>query len=394
MASLIRQCIAVTTLNLKSLPQRWSMSVSSVVAVAVAVAVLLGFLSLSNGFYATLSGSGAEDVAIVTSEGAVSEIGSGLSSERVRALARAPHVRSRDGQRLISPELLTIIDGTKKGGVRANVPLRGMLPEGIAIRHEVRLAQGRMFAEGSDEVVVGAGLAREFIGYEVGQRIRLGDEAWTVVGIFEAPGSVFESEVWADARVVQAFFSRGDSYSIARVALDSAQNFNAFKAAVEADPELEVTVHTERDFYKAQAYRTVDIIRFIGWPLGLTMAIGALAGALNATYNSVWSRAAEIATLRIIGFGGFAAFVGTLIESLLLSIMGGLVGVVMCFIFFNGVTASTLGQGATQIVFRMSLSPALALQGMTLAVVIGLVGGWFPGIRAARQNPLVELTGQ
>lgn len=396
MGSLLSQCAAVINLNIQSIPQRIAMSIASIGAVAMAVAVLLGFMALAEGFRATVQGGGAEDVVVVMREGADSELSSVLTAEQLRLIESGPGIAVRNGEPFVSGELYLIVDGVKRSsGTKANMTLRGVGPMGLAVRgNNVRLAEGRMFNEGTNEIVVGRGLLREFAGFELNQEIRLGANVWKVVGVFEAPGSVFESELWADARVVQSLFGRGNSYQTARVRMGDLSQIEAFKTYVADDPRLKLLARTEREYYASQAGQTTDLIGRVGLPLAIIMAIGALAGALNTMYSSVASRAAEIATLRIIGFSGFAAFVGTLFEALALSVIGALVGALICFVFFNGMTTSTLGTNFTQVVFELKFTPMLMVWAIVLALIVGFIGGFFPGIRAARQSPQIELAGQ
>ena len=382
-------------LNVQSIPQRLAMSLSTIVAVAMAVAVLLGFLALSNGFRATMAGTGAEDIAIINRKGATSELSSIISSEQVTLLEAAPGLRAEGGAPLVSPELYLIVDGVKRStGTSANMPLRGITETGVALRQNATITEGRIFTPGTNEIVVGRGLLREFAGFELGKDVKLGANTWRVVGVFDAPGTVFESELWADAHVVQSLFNRGSSVQIVRAALTSPAAIEAFRQYNDDDPRLQLEVRTERDFYASQSEGMSDLIGYIGWPLGIVMAIGALAGALNTMYSSVAARAGEIATLRIIGFSGFAAFVGTLVEALALSAIGALVGALFCFIFFNGMSASTMGGNFTQVVFKLQLSPELIWQALIMALIIGLIGGFFPGLRAASTRPQLELAAQ
>lgn len=394
--SLINQTASVIALNIRSIPQRLWMSFATIMAVALVVAVLLGFLSLSNGFSKTLEGSGARDVAIVLRDGSEAELNSVIGRDQVDLLAEAPGVRrTSDGKPLISAELMLVVDGVKKSsGTKANMPLRGIGPLGQAVRKQVRLKEGRMFAPGSNEIVVGAGLLREFSGFEMGKSVRFGAQTWKVVGVFEAPGTVFESELWADAPVVQSLFNRGTTFQTARVALTSEAAMANFVTYVKDDPRLQLKAESEQSYFAAQAERSGLLIRYIGFPLGIMMAIGALAGALNTMYSSVASRAAEIATLRVIGFSGFSAFMGTMAEALALAVIGALLGTGIVALFFNGMSASTLGAGFTQVAFRLQLGPELVGQGLIVAMVIGVVGGIFPGWRAARQKPLLALSAQ
>lgn len=393
--SLVSQTRSVIAMNVRSIPQRLWMSLATVVSVALVVAVLLGFLSLANGFNQTLKGSGARDVAIVLRDGSGAELNSNLSREQLDLLARGPGVRAGpDGRPLISGEMLFIVDGIKKSTrTKANMPLRGMSANGLVVRKQARIREGRMFAPGSNEVVVGAGLLREFEGFELGRTIRLGAQTWRVVGVFEAPGTVFESELWADAPVLQSLFKRGSSFQTARVGLTSPEAVPAFVAYAKNEPQLNLKAQSEQDYFAGQAERSGLLIKYFGWPLGIMMAIGALAGALNTMYASVSSRAVEIATLRVIGFSGLSAFVGTMVEALVLAALGALLGVAICAVGFNGLSTSTLGAGFTQVAFRVQIGPDIITQALILALIIGLVGGLFPGWRAARQKPLLALGG-
>ncbi len=391
---MISQILAVTAINLKSIPQRLWMSLSAILASAVVVGVLLAFLAMANGFRATVAGTGAEDIAIIMRPASQSELNSVLSREQVRLIAQAPGIARRDGEPLISPEVYVIIDGIKKStGTAVNLPMRGLDPGALGVRDNIRLIAGRMFEPGRSEIVVGRGVIEEFAGFDLGQTLNYGNSRWTVVGIFDARGTVFESEVWADAKVVQNLFNRGSSYQIVRARLTSPAALEDLRAYLDGDPRLKLEAKSERSYLAEQAQGTSRIIETLGWPIAITMAIGALAGALNTMYASVAARTREIGTLRAIGFSGFATFVGTLVESLLLTAAGGLIGAVAAVALFQNMTASTLGSSFTQVVFRFELTPELVLQGVLLAVVVGLLGGIFPAFRAAR-IPVVVAFGE
>jgi putative ABC transport system permease protein len=386
MRSLLLQIFAVTRINLKSIPQRFWLSLSTVIAVALVVVVLLAFLAMANGFQRTLRSAGADDIAVVLRGGSQAEINSSVMREQVRLIEEGPGIaRGADGKPLTSAELYLIVDGTKRTtGTKANLPLRGIGPEGLALRKTITIAQGRMFEPGANEIVVGKALQREFSGFDLGDTVTLATSRWTVVGTFEASGTVFESEIWTDVAVAQSLFRRNNVFQTVRARLTDAAALGPLKAYVENDPRLKLEAKSEAEYFADQASQTSDLIQKLGWPLAIAMALGALAGALNTMYSSVASRAREIATLRAIGFGGFPAFVGTLVESVVLSALGGLIGAALTLLLFNGLTASTLGASFTQVVFSFELTPELAVQGLVLALAVGLVGGLFPAIRAAR----------
>lgn len=383
---ILNQIVAVSTINLKSLPQRFWLSLSTVVAVALVVMVLLSFLAMAAGFQRTIEGSGSPGIAILLRDGSQQELNSVVTLDQIRLVGEAPGiVRKPDGNPLLSGELYVVVDGIRRStGLKANVPLRGIGQDGPGLRDGLTISQGRMFAPGSNEIVVGEGLVREFTGFELGGEIKLGTTTWKVVGIFAMNGAVFESEIWADVTVVQSMFRRGNSFQTIRVRLETPQSIQALEEYVANEPRLKLAVSSEQEFFAGQSSGTVKLIRGAGWPLAIAMAIGALAGALNTMYSSVAARTREIATLRCLGFGGFPSFVATLLESLVLSAVGGLIGTVLTWMFFDGFSTSTLGEGFTQIVFSFSLTPALAVQGVTLALVVGMIGGFFPALRAAR----------
>lgn len=383
---ILNQIIAVCSINLKSLPQRFWLSFSTVVAVAMVVTVLLGFLALAAGFKRTLDGTGSDSIAILLRDGSQQEVNSVVMLDQVRLIGEAPGiVRKPDGNPLISGELYVIVDGVKRStGLKANLPLRGIGKDGAVLRDDLTIVQGRMFEPGSNEIVVGEGLVREFAGFDLGSEVRLGTGTWKVVGVFSMKGSVFESELWGDTAVVQSLFRRGSSFQTVRVRLESPEAIDQLRDYVAGEPRLKLEVFSEKGYFAGQSSNTVKLIQNAGWPLAIAMALGALAGALNTMYSSVASRAREIATLRCLGFGGLPSFVATLLESLVLAGIGGVIGSLGIFLFFDGFSTSTLGQGFTQIVFSVSLTPALVKQGIILALLVGLIGGFFPALRAAR----------
>ena len=391
---MIAQIAAVTLINLRSIPQRWGMSLATIFSIAIVVMVLLWFLSMANGFRATIQGSGSDDIAIMLRAGSQAELNSGFGRDTVRLIETAPGIaRTEDDRPLLSSELYVIVDGRRRSsGTDANMPLRGVGAEAASLRDNFTLVEGRMFAEGSNELVVGAGVVREYEGFDLGQTIRLGLNDWTVVGLFSTDGSVFDSEIWADIGVIQNLYQRNNTFQSIRVRLDSADAIEALRTYVEEEPRLDLDVSNEREYFAQSAGGTQDLILFVGWPLAIIMAVGAFAGAWNAMYASVDSRLREIATLRAIGFAGFPAFVGTLVESVLLALNGGVIGAVVTYFVFNGLTASTLGSSFTQVVFSFTVTSGSIVSGMILALIVGLLGGFVPAIRAARA-PLLAVHG-
>lgn len=391
---MISQILAVTSINLRSIPQRWGMSLATILSIALVVGVLLGFLAMANGFRATVSGTGSEQIAVLLRAGSQAELNSGFGRDTVRLIETAPGVaRDDDGNAILSAELYVITDATKRStGNDASLSLRGVDDIAPRLRENFQIVQGRMFSEGSNEIVVGEGVIREFSGFDLDTTIRMGPNEWRIVGIFSTGGSVFDSEIWADIGTVQNLYNRGASYQSIRVELDEEGGLEALRQYVEDEPRLDLDVETEKDFFAQSAGGLSNLIMYLGWPLAIIMAVGALAGAWNAMYASVDSRIREIATLRTLGFSGFAAFVGTLVESMMLAFIGGLVGAVITYFVFDGVSASTLGGSFTQVVFSFAVTPAAVVSGVILALLVGLLGGFFPALRASRV-PLLEVHG-
>ncbi len=385
MVGFFSQIGTVVAMNIMSLPRRLWMSLAAVFAVGVVVAVLLAFLAMAKGFENTLSGTGSDRVAIITRVASQSELNSVLGRDTVNIVTTAPGIaKDADGDPLYSAELFVIVDGIKRSSqTEANIPLRGISLEGLALRERMQIVDGRAFEPGRNEIVVGQGVQREFSGFELGREIRFGKTAWTVVGIFSTGGSAFESELWADAPTVQTQFQRGSSYQTVRVALETPGDVEPIRAFIDSDPQLNLDVDTETDYFATQG-KALSGIAIFGWALSVVMGLGALAGALNTMYTSVAARSREIATLRAIGFSNFSAFAGTLAESILLSAIGGVVGALAAWLLFDGFQASTLGGSFTQVVFTFDLTPALFRDGVVLALTIGLIGGLFPAWRAAR----------
>lgn len=382
------QIAAVTAMSLRSSGQRLGLSIATVLTIAVVVAVLLFFQAMYQGFQKTVQGTGADDIAIVLRTGSETELNSVLGREVQQLIEAAPGLAQSEDGPLVSAELYVIVDGKKPGSSENyNLPLRGIGPNGQKVR-AIDIVEGRMFDPGTTELVVGRSLQSQFVGFTLGNRLRFGQSEWTVVGVFEADGSVFESELWADARTVQTLFNRSSGVQSIRLKLADPAALDEVRAYAEADKRLSVDIESERGYFTEQNSLAGQLIQLVGYPVAFAMALGSLAGALNAMYTAVAGRRREIATLRAIGFNGFSAFVGTLAESLMLALLGGFLGAGAAFLLFDGLTTSTLGSGFTQVVFQFELDPRLFLNGLALALAIGLIGGTLPAFRAAR-IPLV-----
>ncbi|MCK5324685.1 MAG: ABC transporter permease [Woeseiaceae bacterium] len=382
----LNQIIAVTLLNLRNLPQRVGSSVVAVVGVAAVVLVFAAVLSMSKGFERTMISAGSEDTAIIIRSGSTSEMSSGLSNEQTLIVANAPGVLKDGDTPIVSAELYVIVDVKKKSNnIDANVPFRGVQASAFDVRRNVEISEGRMFETGKNEILVGRAAQTEFQGLDVGSTIQFGQTEWAIVGTFEAGGSVSESELWTDVRVLQGAYRRGNSFQTVRVKLESPESLEILEANLKDDPRIDPDVMSEREFYSSQAQQLTQFIKLVGYPLTILMSIGAIFGALNSMYSSVTVRGKEIATLRALGFGPIPVVVSTIVESTLLALIGGLLGGALAFLVFNGFQVSTLnGASFSQVVFDFAVTPDLLADGMRVAMIIGVIGGFFPAIRAAR----------
>lgn len=391
MTQLYQQSLAIIKINILSIRNRLSLSISTVFSVALVVGVLLCFLAMSKGFQKTLAGSGFEDVAVVLRSGSMSELNSTITLEQARILESQPGIRKFEGQPLISKELYIVVDAIKKSSnTPANIPLRGIDKLGPKLRENVSIEKGRMFEQGTNEIVVGKSLLNNFKGFELNNEIKLGNIKWKVVGVFSSPGTVFESELWADIDVVQSFFQRNGVFQTIRAKMISPKNVKNLNEYSKNDPRLKLDVKSEKDFYLEQSNASSDLIFYLGWPLSILMSIGSLAGAINTMYNSVVARTKEIITLRIIGFDAKATFIGTIVESLFLTSIGALIGVICSYLLFDGLTTSTLSGNFTQVVFSFKMTSDIVFQAIYLGLCIGIIGGVMPAIRATKL-PLVGI---
>ena len=382
----LSQLAAVLGLTLRTVPQRAGSSAIAVVGVAGVVVVLVAVLSIAEGFRAAMVGTGSPATAVVVRSGSDSELSSTLGLQTVRIVKDAPGVARGAAGPNASAELFVVVDAEKLStGTLANVPLRGIEAAAFEVREGVRIAEGRLFRFGTNEIVVGRAAAAQFAGLGMGEAPLWGEARWTVVGIFEADGAVAESEVWADAVVVQSAYRRGSTFQSVYAGLASPTAFDVFRTALESDPRLNVSVVRESDYYAAQSRALHAIITAIGGGLAALMAIGAVFGAVNTMYGAVAARTREIATLRALGFGNAAVVLSVIAESVVLCLVGGVLGGLLAYAGFNGYQTATLNwQTFSQVAFAFLVTPALLAQGIVWAVVMGVLGGLLPALRAAR----------
>lgn len=381
------QVFSVTGFSMRSIPQRKGSSLAAMLGIAGVVAVMVGVLSIAQGISKTMQSSSGGANAVVLRSGSDTEMMSGLGGEEARIIGEAPGIARDETGALASPELFVIINlPMRTTGTDANVPLRGVLSQAPKIRNGFNIAEGRMFEWGLNEVIVGTGATGQFTGLGVGSSIEVGQEQWPVVGIFEAGGGVAESEIWVDASVLQSAYRRGNSYQSVYAKLDSPTAFDEFRDSLTSDPRLNVKAMRESDYYAAQSEMVYNLITGLGTLIAVIMGLGAVFGALNTMYTAVSARTREIATLRALGFHSGPVIISVLSESLLLASMGGLIGAGLAWLAFDGFRTATLNWSSfSAITFAFDVNVGLLLQGIIFALVIGLVGGLFPAVRAARQ---------
>jgi putative ABC transport system permease protein len=372
----LSQIIAVTGVTLRSIPQRLGSSVVAIIGIGGVVIVFTAVLSIADGFRAAMRGTGDPQTVIVMRSGSDTEMTSGFGGEEARLITEAPFIEQGPEGPHASPELFVIVGHPlKRSGTDANVPLRGLTAIALKVRPKVRIVEGRMFTPGTSEIVVGHAASRQFTGLT-----------------FDAGGSVSESEIWCDAKVLQPVYRRGNSYQSVYVRLTSADSFQQFKDSLTTNPRLNVTVVREPDYYAQQSQVMQTIIRTIGFVIAALMGLGAIFGALNTMYSAVANRTREIATLRALGFGGSPVVVSVLIEAVLLSLIGGLIGGGLAWAAFDGYQTATMNfQSFSQVAFAFKVGPDLLARGLLYAMIMGFLGGLFPAIRAARMPVVTAL---
>jgi putative ABC transport system permease protein len=381
-----KQLIAVSLMSLSTLPQRLGSSSVIVIGIAGVVAVLVSVLAMATGFRHTVADSGRPDRVIILRGGSDAELNSNLTRSDIDIIGNAPGLaKDADGKALLSDELLTIVNIPKiDTGSDSNITLRGVGLQLLKVRPELKMVDGRMFRPALRELIAGEGAARQFRGLSTGSVLHLRNADWTVTGVFTSNGDVHESELLADVDTVGSTIERNSSYSSAVGMLTDAGAFDRFKDALTTDPRIKVDVEREPEYYAAQSKQLTRLINIVGNTVAIIMAVGAMFGALNTMYSAVDARGLEIATLRAIGFGAAPILLSVMLEALALSFLGGVLGGALAWLFFNGHSVSTLGGAFAQVVFKLTVTPALLVEGVLWACTIGVLGGLFPAVRAAR----------
>lgn len=384
---MLSQIIAVTGVNIRSIPARLGSSTVAIIGIAGVVLVFVAVLSIAEGVNATMKASGDPNVALILRAGSDTEMTSGLGGESVRIIEDAPGVaRDESGKPLTSPELFVVVDHPlKRSGTPANVPLRGVTPEAFKVHSRLKIVDGRNLEFGKNEIIAGRAASRQFEGLTVGTTLKWGESTWTLVGIFDDGGSVSESELWCDVKVLQPAYRRGNSYQSVYARLAAPDTFQQLKDSLTSNPQITVSAMRAPEYYGSQTETLQMIIRTIGGIIAVLMGIGAVFGAVITMYTAVASRTREIATLRALGFGALPVVFSVLSEATLLSIVGGLIGGAVAWLAFDGYETATMNfQSFSQIAFAFAVTPKLLGQALFYSVVMGILGGLFPAWRAAR----------
>jgi putative ABC transport system permease protein len=378
--------------SLRNLWTRRLTTVLTALGIAMVIFVFAAVLMLAYGLEKTLVATGSDDNAIVIRRGSQSEMMSLIDRAAANVIRSQPEIAvDPEGVPIAAAEAVVLISMPKRGTAQpAHVQTRGITPESVAMRPQVRLTAGRFFRPGTSEIIVGAAAARRFEGLGLGRTVRFAMRDWTVVGLFDAVGSGFESEIWLDSeQLLQAF--RRPVYSSVTVRLSSPSELDALKQRLEGDPRFNLEVKREKAFYADQSAMMAGFIRVLGLFVTVIFSIGAMVGAMITMYAAVANRTAEIGTLRALGFPRRSILLSFLAESLLLSLIGGSAGLVIASFLQNMTVSTTNFATFSELAFRFALSPAIALESLAFALLMGLLGGFLPAVRAARQNILQSL---
>ena len=379
--------------NLRSLKERPISTATTAGGMALVVAVFVAMMALSNGFQTALVNTGSPDNVLVLRKGAGAEMNSGLSRHTVNILSNFPFVaKDEDGRPLASAETFVVVPMKRVTGDLANVVARGVSPQALKVRKGIEIVDGRMFNLGSAEVIVGVGMAARFPGAGIGEQLRFGERDWTVVGHFSADGSSFESEVWGENEQFMPVF-RGEVFQSVTIRLTDPSAFAEIKQSLEEDPRFFVDALQEREFYENQSTVLSQILNFIAIFVAGVMAVGAVFGAINTMYAAVASRTSEIAVLLTLGFKPFSVLSSFMFEAVMIALLGGIIGCVMVLPINGFLTSTTNWTSFSEIAFSFRITPELLVKGLIFAVVMGVIGGFFPALRAARQTVAQALRG-
>lgn len=393
--SVWREITGITEMNMRSLPQRAGTSFVVVVGIAGVVAVLISVLSLANGLTKTLSSTGRPERAIILYGGAQSEVESNISRDAVFIINNLPGIKKDGaGKPMVSADAMTSIWLPKRDDELGSLAFRGITANSLAVRPEIRLVEGRAFQPGLRELWVGKTAQTRFNGLELGRRVTSSDAEWLVVGIFESGGDAHESELLTDADTLLSASHR-TTFNSVTAWLDSPSSFDTVKAGVTTNATLVLDVRHESEYYEQQSKRFATFLSIVANTIGVIMAIGAVFAALNTMHSAVSARSVEIATLRALGFGASGIVFSIFVEVFVLVIAGALIGSALAWMFFNGRSVSTISGGSSlaQVTFHLTVGFDLIAVGILWASAVGLIGGLFPAIRAARAPLAAALRG-
>jgi len=379
--------------NIRNVVQRPVTTLATGWGIAMVVMILVGAFALASGFQAALVESGSDQNAIVMRVGADSEISSGVGRDAANILKALPEVaKASDGRPLVSTDMVVLTNLPRVGqSGSSNVTIRGVDPASLALRDQVKVVEGRMFTPGTSEVMVGRRISPRFAGLKVGDQVKLGQQSFAIVGLFTADGSAFESEVWGDNAVLMPALNREDAFQSVTFRMADPARFEALKKQLEADPRLGVQVKTERGFYTSQSALLANVIRGAGVFVTLIMAVGAIFGAMNTMYAAVGTRTREIAVLLTLGFSSWSIMMSFLFESVILCLIGGVMGCLLA-LPLNGITTSTTNWASfSEVAFAFRVTPMGVLAGLIFSAALGLVGGFLPAWRASRQSLAASL---
>ncbi len=374
--------------NVRNVMQRPVSTLTTAVGIGLTIAVLLAALALAEGFRSTVRSAGSPDHALVLSSGADSEVMSGFAQQAGDILRANPRVAlGADGRPQVSLEMVATTNLARIGQAgSSNIRVRGVDLNTIGVRVTPKIVAGRMFEPGTDEVVVGRSISTRFEHCRVGDQIKVQRHLLKVVGLFEAGGAAYESEVWGDANVLRPLFHRDGGWQVALVKMKNPVEFEALKKELENDPRLGFKVHREDLFYAEQSQGVTMLVTVLGGFITVIMAVGALFGAVNTMFAAVNGRTREVATLLVLGFGPWAIRASFVIESVLIALIGGVIGCVLA-LPINGITTSTTNfQSFSEVAFQFRVTPGILLTGLVISAVLGFLGGLIPAWRASRQQ--------
>jgi ABC-type lipoprotein release transport system permease subunit len=373
--------------NLRSVTNRPVSTALTALGIGLVVAVFVAMLALANGFVAALVKTGSADNVLLLRRGADSELSSGIPREAVSIIASSPHIATAaDGRPLVSPETYIVLNIRREGGTEfdvANVVARGVSDKAFEVRRNVKIVEGRRFGSGQSEICVGSKLQGRFENVKVGDVLRFSNRDWKVVCRFTADGSSFESEIWGENEQFQNVF-RGQGFQAVIFRLKDAGGFDEAKRAFLADQRIQVDAHRESEFYASQSELLGNILRFLAIMITGIMAVGAVFGAVNTMYAAVSSRTPEVAVLLTLGFHPRSVLASFLAESALIALIGGVIGCLLALPINGVITSTTNWASFSEIAFAFRVTPMLLLSGLVFAVVMGIVGGFFPARRASR----------